>query len=287
MQYTLHLVKAFTKNPEEGNPAGVLLDANGLSDVQMIAMSAQLGFSESAFVQRSANADFRVRFFSVRAEVPLCGHATIATFHMLKEVGAIQFDGQKSVAKTQESGAGILPVEVQSNGLVVMTQPAAQFLEPETNREKIAHLLGISPDDLMAEYPLQAVSTGVFKLLVPVKSRTKLFAVKPNLAGIAEYSRAHNIRGFHVFTQDTIEKNSDFHARQFNPLIGINEDPITGVAAGALSAYAVKYGLSTKQKFVVEQGYILNKPGKIYAEISEVVKVGGFAVKYGEQKITI
>lgn len=286
MKQEIKLVKAFTKNKEEGNPAGVLLDANGLSDEQMIKISADLGFSESAFVQKSDKGDFKVRFFTSTQEVDLCGHATIATFHALLESNSISIE-ENSVTKTQESKAGLLPVTVYEDGLVVMTQPDPEYFDPIEDRDEVTALLSLSSKDLLEEFPIQAVSTGSPKLMIPVKNRERLFAIEPDLLGIANYCKRNNIKGFYPFTMDTIDEASDFHARQFNPLAGINEDPITGVAAGALGAYAVKHKVLTKTKFVVEQGYVLNKPGKIYVEIGEELKVGGYAVTFGTQKVQI
>ena len=284
MQVKVKLVNAFTKSLKGGNPAGVVLDADKLTDNQMIDISSKLGFSESAFVQKSKNADFKVRFFSPTQEVDLCGHATIATFHTLIELGKIDFGTLDTKIVTQETKSGILPVECNKNGLIVMTQKKPKFYQIKNDRELISKLLGIKITDLM-EHPIQSVSTGVAKLIIPVKSLNVLYRIKPDLDGIKEYCKDKGTKGFYPFTFETKE-NSDFHARQFNPLAGINEDPITGVAAGALGAYIVHHKLSEKNQFVVEQGYIMNKPGKIYVWVSDTVKVGGYAVTVGEKIFT-
>jgi PhzF family phenazine biosynthesis protein len=286
MEKKIYLVKAFTKKKEQGNSAGVLLDANGLTDTQMIKIAAELGFSESAFVQDSESADVKVRFFTPLQEVDLCGHGTIATFHTLLEAGVIDLQDKKSITVVQESKAGLLPVTINADGLIVMTQANLTFIEPIADRKNVAELLGITEKDLL-HYPIQAVSTGTPKLMIPVVSRKVLFAIKPDLQGIADFCRQNNIKGFYPFTLDTIDNDADFHARQFNPLAGVNEDPITGVAAGALGAYAVKYTLLSKNKFVVEQGYIMNQPGTIYLEVGDEVTVGGYAVTFGSKTVTV
>ncbi|HYD35747.1 MAG TPA: PhzF family phenazine biosynthesis isomerase [Vitreimonas sp.] len=285
MSLTVKLVKAFTRNQAEGNPAGVVLDANSLTDEQMLEISAQLGFSESAFVQKSDQADFKVRFFTPTQEVDLCGHATIATFHALVEANVIDVDGKDSVTIIQESKAGLLSVTVYKDGLIVMTQPQPEFFQIIDDNDKVASLLALKSEDLDLAYPTQAVSTGSPKLMIPIKSREQLFAIQPQLKEIAEYCKQHGVKGFYPFTTDPIDHDSDFHARQFNPLAGINEDPITGVAGGALGAYAVHHHLSNKNTFVIEQGYIMNKPGKIYVEIDNEVRVGGYAVTFGTSNI--
>lgn len=286
MEKNVYLVKAFTKDKTQGNPAGVLLDADGLTDTQMISISADLGFSESAFIQQSTVADFRVRFFSSKNEVPFCGHATIATFHTLVELGMLTFNGKKELKITQETQAGILPVFCHKDGFIIMGQNEPEFGSIESDRTLIAKLLSISPDEILPR-PIQSVSTASSKLIIPVASLAVLQKIKPDLAGISAYSERTGVRGMYPFTTETIDPDSDFHARQFNPLIGINEDPITGIAAGALVSYIVKHGLSTKKSFVIEQGYGMNKGGKMYVDVAEGVRVGGYAVTFGHKNYDV
>ena len=109
--------------------------------------------------------------------------------------------------------------------------------------------------------------------------------IKPDLEGIKEYCKNTEARGMYPYTTETIEKESDFHTRQFNPLAGINEDPVTGVAAGALGSYIKEHKLSNKTRFVIEQGYIMNKAGKMIVDVSDGVKVGGYCVTLRIDKI--
>ena len=286
MNLHINLVKAFTKNKNEGNPAGVVFDADSLTSEQMIRVSKELGFSESAFVQKSDKASYKVRFFTPTQEVDLCGHATIATFHTLFESGKLNIKGE-SATTSQESNAGILPVTVHKDGLVVMTQPNPKYSNPVENREEVASLLSLSSNDLIKNLPIQAVSTGSLKVMIPIKNRELLFSIKPQLEEISKYCKRYKYQGFYPFTLDTVDKNSDFHTRQFNPMAGINEDPITGVAAGALGCYAVKYNILNKKRFVIEQGYVLKKPGKVYIDIMESVEVGGYATTFGTKVLKI
>lgn len=280
---TVFLVKAFTKDKATGNPAGVVLDADNLSDEQMLHIAAELGFSESAFVSASDVADFRVRFFSPKQEVDFCGHATIATFHTLVEQGLILASGAAKRTVTQETKAGVLKVTCHADGRIVMSQNAPEFGAIETDRDSIAELLGIKPENIL-DHPIQAVSTGTPKLMIPVDSLKTLQAIQPNLEGIAAYAKA---RGFYPFTTETLDPKADFQARQFNPAAGINEDPLTGVAAGALGGYAKKYGLVSKDQIVIEQGYTMNMGGQMVVDVSDGVKVGGYAVIFDKKEMTL
>ncbi|OGI36044.1 MAG: hypothetical protein A2283_09855 [Lentisphaerae bacterium RIFOXYA12_FULL_48_11] len=279
------LVKVFTQDKAQGNPAGVVFDADKLLDNQMLEISKGLGFSESAFVVKSDKANFGIRYFTPTQEVDLCGHATSATVYALLKKKKIYLGKEKSKTITIETKAGIFPVEVHKDGLIVMTQTQPQFWEDFHNKNEVAKLLGISLQEII-DYPIQTVSTGTPKLMVGVNSLETLFSIKPYLEGIEMYCKEHLVKGFYPFTLETKEKDSDFHARQFNPLAGIAEDPITGVAAGALGAYAVKHKISDKNNFVIEQGYCMDKGGKMYVTVEDKAKVGGYAVIFGEKEIS-
>lgn len=281
MKIKVILVKAFTKDESQGNPAGVILDADNLSGGQMLKISAELGFSESAFVQKSVKAEFRIRFFTPTQEVDLCGHATIAAVHTLREERKISND-----FISVETKAGVLPIECRKDGLIEMAQAKPKFGKSDHSKNEIARLLNISESEIL-DHPIEIVSTGTPKLIIAVNSLDTLFKIKPDLAGIKKYCQDHAVKGFYPFTFETLEEDSDFHARQFNPLAGIDEDPITGVAAGALGAYIARHKLLEKNRFIIEQGFCLNKGGKMFVSINGGVKVGGYAVKFGEKELEI
>lgn len=283
---TIHLVKSFTQDERFGSPTGVLLQADHLSDEEMQAIATRLNFAESAFVLRSLKADYRLRFFAPNHEVDLCGHATIASFHTLVEQGYITFGETDHVELTQETRAGLLRVDCYKDGRVVMAQQDPTFGAIETNRNHIAEMLGVAVAAFM-DYPLQVVSTGTPKLLVPMQSVEALRAIQPNLEAIKQYCRTTAARGVYPFTTDTPIADTDFYARQFNPLADENEDPITGVAAGALGSYAKKYKLLDTEQFVVAQGYDLGMGGNMYVDVRDGVRVGGYAVTYGHEQANL
>lgn len=287
MQVTIQLIKAFTKDKTQGNPAGVVLDANGLSDAQMQKIATQLGFSESAFVQVSDEANFRVRFFSVSQEVDFCGHATIATFYALLKAGRVAFGNSSEVTLTQQTKAGVLKVTCHSDGKIIMTQADPQFGFIEPGAARIATLLGL-PKTALLDLPIQSVSTGVPKLMIPVATLSDVQKITPDLPGIADYCREQSVKGFYPFTAETLQPESDFYARQFNPAAGINEDPITGVAAGALGSYAKKYELTAgKQTIIIEQGFGMNMGGTMFVDVTSGVRVGGYAAEFGKTTLEV
>ncbi|MBI5389924.1 PhzF family phenazine biosynthesis protein [Candidatus Woesearchaeota archaeon] len=265
----VNIVHAFSKEREGGNPAGVVVDTDILSSNEMLSIASTLDFSESAFVMKSDVADFKCRFFTPTTEVNLCAHATLAAVYTMIMEKRIQ---QKPITLV-ETNAEILLAHLYSDGSLMMEQKNPEYWDPEVDRHRVALLLGIKEEQLML-YPIQTVSTGVPKLIIPVKSLTGLLNIKPYLAGITEYCFEKKINGFYPFTPETRE-HSDAHARQFNPLAGINEDPATGVAAGALGGYMLKHKLSPKKELVIEQGYIMQMPSRIVVDMHHGVRVGG------------
>lgn len=287
MKVSVILVKSFTQDSAAGNPAGIVLEAEQLTDEQMQSIATELGFAETMFVLPSDRANFRLHFFAPQHEVDLCGHGTIASFHILRERGAISLGSQAQKDFTQETRAGLLAVTCHQDGRVVMTQADPVFGQIEQDKARIARLLGITTDDISDSLPSQVISTGTPKLIIPVQTLEAVRRIKPDLEGIKAYCRATKARGFYPFTTESPIADTDFFARQFNPLADENEDPVTGVAAGALGSYADKYRLYDKQKFVVAQGYDLGMGGNMFVDVTDGVKVGGYAVTYGEKLMDV
>src|SRR3989338_127083 len=289
MKVKVFRLNSFTNTPEGGNPAGVVLDAKGLSEEQMLSTAQAVGFSETAFVTESNKADFKVRFFTPTDEVDICGHATIATFSFMHTNHQI-----KNVNYTQETKAGILGIEIQNDGTVFMSQNAPEYFE-ELDKTEIADSLNIPPEYLDNELPIQIVSTGARDIFIPIKSLHYLSEIKPDMEKIANICKKHTAISYHIFTLDLLQK-STAHCRNFAPLYGIPEDSATGISTGALACYLFKHGKienSQLSKLVFEQGESMGKPSEILVklvvsdeEIKEV-KVGGKAIISKELEIEV
>ncbi|WP_058304434.1 PhzF family phenazine biosynthesis protein [Gorillibacterium timonense] len=277
--YTLH---AFAKTKEGGNAAGVVMNADSLSELEMKRIAAFLGFSETAFVMQSDVADFRVRFFTPNQEVDLCGHATIATFYAMASLGWVKQGFYK-----QETKAGILGIEINEDNSIMMNQSALVFSEI-IDKDELADSLNIKPSQLLEHLPAQVVSTGLRDILVPVASMEVLHAIQPDREKIKEISRKYNAVGYHVFTLESLY-GANAHCRNFAPLYEIPEESATGTSNGALGCYLYHYGkINDKQasNIIFEQGYSMSKPSEIRVslvvkdhEIHEV-KVGGSAMNF-------
>ncbi len=276
---TVYTLNSFVKTENGGNPAGVVLQADGLADEEMLRIAQQAGFSETAFLQKSEKANYKVRFFTAASEVELCGHATIATFTLLKNKGIIG-----NGIFSQETKAGILNVEVHNNR-VYMNQNNPEYCNT-LDKNEIADSLHITESDLVPHLPVQIVSTGLKDIIIPIKSLDGLLAIKPNFNKIAALSKQYNVTGFHVFSLET-KFNSTAHCRNFAPLYNINEESATGTSNGALACYLYDYGIineAQSSNLVFEQGYSMQKPSEILVRLKTVkgqiceVTVGGEAI---------
>ena len=288
----LYQVDTFTTVPFFGNPASVVLDADGMVDAEMLAVARELKNSETAFVfpAEGPDHDLRVRFFTPSAEVPTCGHATVGT-HFAR---AMEY-GLPSGSLVQKTGGGLLQrVEIHREGdrvQIRMHQGHAEF-GPELDGGQVDRLLGAlgaTPADLAAGGPVQVVSTGHSKVLVGLRSRAVVDELAPDLAALTALSREVASNGFFVFTRAISEPGLLTWARMFAPAIGIAEDPVTGNGHGPLGAYLVRYGIASvsdgRLAFTGRQGAAMGRPGDIGVYV-EVEPDGSLAVSITGDAVT-
>jgi len=281
MNIKVKKVNAFTDSTEGGNPAGVVLDSPVLNEKQMAYVSKVLNVSETAFVFPSKKADFKTRFFTPTIEVDLCGHATIATFFTMALENKFQY--KKNITVTQETTVGVLPIDIEFSNdkeleRVMMHQSKPVIKNVKLDLDVIAGSLNISVDEIDDSIPKQIVSTGLFTLPVCVKSFNVLKRINPDFQEVENLCNKLGVGSFHVFTFETVEEKSAYHARNFPPLYGINEDPVTGTANGAVCSYLTKSGIVKNHNLICEQGDIIGRPGRVFVEVdNSVVKVGGRA----------
>lgn len=285
----------FTTEPLSGNPLAVFPQAEGLDPATMQKLAREMNLSETTFVTASASATRRVRFFTPTAEIPLAGHPTIGTWWMLAESGAIPLQPGGLTRITQETGAGVLPVDIHSeNGKVtkvVMTQAEPQFEDPVTGLTRLAKALGGAAGLLPKAPAPQVVSTALPQLMVPIKSLAKLQALPSGGTGmaLAKVLEELGTQCAMCYVLETQRPEATVHCRMFAPGVGVPEDPATGSAAGALGAYLVWHGLVRPHdglaRIVVEQGLEIGRPSLIEVEVAvgnggeiTAVRVGGQAV---------
>lgn len=289
MKIKAYKINAFAKTIEGGNPAGVVVGADLLSENEMKKIAGILGFSETAFVMKSNAADFRVRFFTPKEEVDLCGHSTVGTFTTLLSKGFIM-PGKY----TQETRAGILSVEAKEDTTIMMNQALPRFCEIIEAKE-IADSLHTSVDNIRKDMPVQIVTTGLRDILIPIKSIDILNRIRPAFDKVSDISKKYKVVGYHLFTLDS-RYHSNAYCRNFAPLFDIPEESATGTSNGALACYLYQQGIfnsSSCKNMIFEQGYSMNLPSEILVslditdnEIKEV-KVGGKALNLCEVELEL
>ena len=256
-QVTVHIVNAFVDGNEGENPAGVVVDANRLSAVQKLQVAQSVGLSETAFVSASATATLKLEFYTPTQQIAHCGHATIATFLLLRELGLLH-EGKHS----KETIDGNRDVIVESD-MAFMEQRAPSFKNLDRASDSYARVLrslGLLDPQLLAGIAPCVVDTGNAMLLIGVDSEGILGELRPDLAVIEEVSEALGLIGYYPFSLETKKAGRQAAARMFAPRYGIAEEAGTGMAAGPLACFlhaALDVRLSS---FLIEQGWFMHPP---------------------------
>jgi trans-2,3-dihydro-3-hydroxyanthranilate isomerase len=291
MEHRFYTLDVFTTTRFQGNPLAVITDGDGISDAQMLAIAREMNLSETVFVQKPTEdrALARLRIFTTKEELKLAGHPVIGTWFLLSELGVVPAQ-EGGVHVMQQTGAGILPVEIRFKGgrpqRVTMTQMEASFKPSKIDKKKLAAALGLAAKDLDPKLEPEFVSTGIFNLMVPIRNRAALGKIQMNMVEMARLLGNQAALAY-CFTMGS---NHSAFTRGMMPW-ELYEDAATGSAAGSLGAYLVKHGrLASGQTLNIAQGVEMGRPSQIEVEVSQTGKkltprVSGAAVKVFEGTI--
>lgn len=266
---------AFTTDPAGGNPAGVVLDAHGLSDDAMRRIAADVGYSETAFLSPRADGDLDVRYFSPLAEVSFCGHATIAA--MVAQARA-QGPGD-FVLHTQ---AGRVPVTVDAGFVAALTSvPPKVATLAAADLDALLATLGWRHDELDPALPPGLAYAGAWHPIIAAASRARLADLHYDFDALAALMKTHGWTTVNLVWREDAHM---LHARNPFPPGGVVEDPATGAAAAALGAYlADRNQLPASRAFTVHQGHDIGRPSLLEVEVPtdvrEGIRVNGTAVE--------
>ena len=284
MKRHFYQLDVFTDKPLAGNPLAVITDGDGLSSRLMQAIAREMNLPETVFVQKPTGdrALARLRIFTTQRELPLAGHPIIGTWFLLAQLGVVPAQ-EGSVHVLQQTGAGILPVEIAFHqgrpARVAMTQKPAEFRAARIDRAGLARALALSPHDFHPSLPIEYVSTGIFNLLVPVRRRSALRKIESNPPALARMLRDSAAVAYCF----AVENSKTVFARGMLPW-QIGEDAATGSAAGSLGAYLVHQGrLKLATPLEIHQGIEMLRPSRIRVEVLAqrgklVPRVSGTAV---------
>ncbi len=285
---TVQILNAFTENDQGGNPAGVVLHADALSHENKLVIAQKVGLSETAFVSRSKTADFKLDFYTPTKQIAHCGHATIAAFSYLKQLGLL-----KGKTSSKETIDGNRKIEIQGD-LAFMEQLAPTYVDPTERENDILDSLGLTKEDLLPNAPIQVVNTGNSFLLIPVKDVKTLEDITPHLDAIENISEVYDLIGYYVFTIDAVAE-IDATTRMFAPRYGILEEAATGMASGPLASYLFDVLQQKQTNFKIQQGKYMTPPSSSALEVQLHVEnehitglmVGGKGVVASEFEVKI
>ncbi|MFD9777018.1 PhzF family phenazine biosynthesis protein [[Kitasatospora] papulosa] len=271
---------AFSADPEGGNPAGIVLDASGLGDAEMLAVAADLGYSESAFLtDPDGHGGHTVRYFSPKAEVPFCGHATVAAALALAER-----DGPGDLVFS--TPAGPVPVTVvredgELRATLTSVEPHTEDAAPEDLAEALA-ALDWPAADLDPALPPRIAYAGARHLVLAAATRERLADLAYDFARLEALMRRLDLTTVQLAWR---ESATVFHVRDPFPLGGVVEDPATGAAAAAFGAYARELGLVPDDAVLtLHQGADMGRPGTLTVELrpgDARVRVSGTGTRIG------
>ena len=275
-----YIVDAFTDQLFGGNPAGVvLLDGDTFpTDDLMLKVAAELRYSETAFIRRHSATEFTIRYFTPKAEVELCGHATIASFSLLHRKGLAS---GRCLCHTL---AGDLVIETGERVMMQMAQP--RIVETVEDIDEIYKALGIN--GYTPTLPVQITYTGLPDFMIQVNDIATLQAMKPDMEAITEITRRYNAVSFHVFAFGNDGYTA--HVRDFGPLYGVPEESATGTANAALTYYLQQNGcLGQEAECAFLQGEAMGRPSVVATRIQADgnIFVGGKAAVVAEGNLLV
>ena len=273
-----YIVDAFTDQPFGGNPAGVvLLDGNSFpNETLMLQIAAELRYSETAFVRRDSEKEFTLRYFTPKAEVELCGHATIASFALMHR--------KLGVTGRCFCHAKAGDISVKAGPRVLMQMTPSEIQKTIEDTEEVYRALGIF--DYTPALPVMIVSTGLPDFMIQVSDVETLNRLPLDMNAISAVTEKHNAVSFHVFAFGNDGYTA--HVRDFGPLYGVPEESATGTANASLTHYLQQNGcIPPTGDFSFLQGEAMGRPSLVATRVAPdgTIYVGGTAAVVAEGEL--
>jgi PhzF family phenazine biosynthesis protein len=294
-------VDAFTSTRFTGNPATVVLDADGQSDAVLLAVAREFSHAEVAFVFAASGPDHdvRLRFFNARKETPFVGHATVAAHAVLFTLGR-----RGAGTYRQHSGTGIIdvtahvdPSSTGSGALIEFRQTAPELDLPLPFKTtlRVAEALRLPATQLHEVMPARVARKGSTRLLVPIADPRQLDVLAPNSDTLLSLGGEVGADGFFVFALNRSSEEWSTESRMFCPALGIPEDPVSGNAHAMLAAYLWDLGQFGKNStsFIGRQGRQMKRPGEVRVKLEidqgslVAAHIGGTAVIVSEGTLAL
>ena len=282
-------VDVFTQKPFFGNPVAVVLGAEKLSSPDMQRIAAWTNLSETTFVlpPSSSAADYRLRIFTPKQELPFAGHPTIGSAHAVLESGiTLARDGRL----LQECLAGLIALDIENTSggnRIFLHVPAAQISEiGQIQARRLMAALGLGGNE---PHETLRVDVGVAWLVANLGESAIVASLNPKLDLVQKLSDETRVAGVTVFGRAR-DDGARLHVRSFAPILGVGEDPVCGSGNASVAAYLVHTGLIGEigPDYVARQGMAVGRAGEVAVRIVEnEIRIGGHAVTCVEGRLRI
>lgn len=273
MKVAFKQVDVFTSSAFNGNPLAVIMDAQGLSDSQLAAIARWTNLSETTFVlpPQDAQADYRVRIFTVEGELPFAGHPTLGTAHALLEAG---WPTRTPGEIVQQCGVGNVRIRIAADGALAFAAPTATITPWQD--ALMGNALNSDAFDLTQSPTV--VDMGIRWLLVPIASADAVLALQPNVSDLQRLLKHAGVTGVMPFGRLPQGESEQYEVRGLLVEHGsLTEDPITGSANACLARYFAAAGQTTDYR--VRQGTVLQRAGRVQVSFAgDEIWIGGNTV---------
>jgi PhzF family phenazine biosynthesis protein len=262
--FPFHQVDVFTAQPLRGNPLAVVLGADALSTEQMAAFANWTNLSETTFILKPtiSSADYRVRIFTPSAELPFAGHPTLGSCHVWLTAG-----GKPREAEIiQQCDAGLIRIRRDGRRLAFAAPPLRRSGPLEARMlAKIAKVLRLPPAAILRG---SWADNGPGWAAIMLGSRDELLALKPDFSAMSGLNLG--------VIAPAVGEEFQFEVRAFVPEVGVPEDPVTGSLNAALAQWFFAAGLAPAESYLVAQGTILGRAGRVHiSRLGADIWVGG------------
>jgi PhzF family phenazine biosynthesis protein len=267
-------VDVFTAVPFKGNPVAVVLDGDRVSAADMQAIAGWTNLSETTFVcaPTDERADYRLRIFTPKRELPFAGHPTIGSAHAVLRHG---LKGKTAGRLVQECGKGLVDIKIEGERLF-LALPEPRFREPNASQvAAVAEALGVKTADIQRA---SIIDVGPVWFTLQLPSAETVAALAPDMGRLAALSSI-GITGVNVFGLHDVGAGADLEVRSFAPGEGVPEDPVCGSGNGCVAALVRRDRVLQARSYVAGQGRCLGRDGRVAVELDDsTIWLGGHAV---------
>lgn len=286
----LALYDAFSDTAFGGSQAAVVSGAGSLDDATMTRIAGELGYPAVCFVGAAGGERVEARFRSTVMELPMCGHGTIALMTRLVEGGDVAMPSGVDLHLPRSRARVTISADPDGRPLVMLEVTPPAFRQDDVDRDRLASLLGLEPETIARDHPLETACGDFVHLVVPLSGLDAMERVRPDFPGLVALYHDHGIETVALFTTETLDPASTLHVRDFCPAVGVAESAAAGTTNAALASYLVRHRIvspdaGARVRVTAEQGVEIGRASRIVcrARIEDdavtSLEVGGVATR--------